>query len=152
MAVRIRSALAASLIACAALASAAQTSGVLGDWLTPAGSVVRIEKCGADVCLSIAVLAPNVPITDIHNPDRGLRSRSLCGLQIGNGFTLSGANHASGGKLYDPKTGKTYRGEMTADGAGLHLRGYVGIPLFGASETWTRTTAPVRPCPAERTH
>jgi uncharacterized protein (DUF2147 family) len=135
------------ILSCAPLLRA-QSTGALGYWKTPAGSTIRIDRCGANVCLWIAVLAPSVPTTDIHNPDSTLRSRPLCGMEIGSSFTLNDANRASGGTLYDPKSGKTYHGMMTAEGAQLHLRGYVGIPLFGASETWTRVAAPANACPS----
>ena len=72
-------------------------------------------------------------MVDLHNPNPSLRGRPLCGLNIGTGFTRSAP-----GKLYDPTSGKTYKGSMTLDGARLKLRGYVGISLFGRSETWTR--------------
>jgi uncharacterized protein (DUF2147 family) len=43
------------------------------------------------------------------------------------------------GKLYDPKSGKEYKGRAKLEGENkLVLRGYVLIPLFGRSETWTR--------------
>jgi uncharacterized protein (DUF2147 family) len=84
--------------------------------------------------------------TDFHNPDTALRNRSLCGLQIGSRFTLTDSSHAEGGTLYDPKSGKTYRGNLTAEGSTLHLRGYVGIPLLGASQEWSRPEGPVTPC------
>lgn len=148
VAVKFRFPLAAIFIFAAAL-GVAQPAGVLGDWLTPAGSVVRVETCGPHVCLWIAALPRGVPATDIHNPDSALRGRALCGLEIGSGFKLSDAGHASGGTLYDPKTGKTYRGTIAAAGAQLHLRGYVGIPLFGASQTWTRANHPVERCRPE---
>jgi uncharacterized protein (DUF2147 family) len=135
------------ILACAPLLLA-QSTGVLGYWKTPVGSTIHIDRCGANVCFWIAVLAPSVPTTDIHNPDSVLRNRALCGLEIGSGFTLNDANRASGGTLYDPKSGKTYHGQMTANGDKLHLRGYVGIPLFGASETWTRVAAPANGCPS----
>jgi len=137
-----------SFAALVAIGLGAQSTGVLGNWRTPAGSTVRIEHCGTHVCLQIAALPPDIPTTDIHNPDPALRSRAICGLEIGSGFTLTDADHASGGTLYDPKTGKTYRGGMGIEGAVLHLRGYVGIPLFGASQTWTRVMQPVKPCNA----
>lgn len=129
-----------------AAALGAQTDGVLGDWHTPAGSTIRIQRCGSSVCLRIAALPPDIPATDIHNPDASLRGRPVCGLVIGNGFTLSDPNHAAGGTVYDPKNGKTYRGGMARDGQELHLRGYVGIPLFGITQTWTRVTPPVKAC------
>ena len=132
-----------------AAALAEQSSSVLGDWHTPAGSVIRAEPCGSMVCLRVEELPPDAPASDdIHDPDPALRSRPLCGLVIGRGFTLSNAARATGGTIYDPKTGKTYHGEMTAEGTKLHLRGYIGIPLFGASQTWTRLTSPVEQCRA----
>lgn len=131
----------------ASLHLGAQPSGVLGDWREPTGSVIRISTCGAQVCLRIVSLSPEVPATtDIRNPEPRERARALCGLRIGSGFTLRDADHAAGGILYDPKSGKTYRGLMTAEGSKLELRGYVGIPLFGSSQTWTRTTEPVKAC------
>ncbi len=132
-----------------ATALLAQSSGVFGTWRTPSGSVIRVQHCGALICLQVVAPPSNVPTTDIHNPDPSLRGRVICGLMIGSGFALIDANHASGGTLYDPKTGKTYRGGMTVEGSRLHLRGYVGIPLFGASQTWTREAAPVKPCSAK---
>jgi hypothetical protein len=82
----------------------------------------------------------------MHNPDPKLRARPLCGLRIGEGFVAVDPQHARGGHLYDPQNGRTYRGEMTAEGNRLRLRGYIGLPIFGRSETWTRATEPP-PCP-----
>jgi uncharacterized protein (DUF2147 family) len=125
----------------------AQASGVIGDWREPTGSVIHIGQCGAQVCLWIIVVSSQAPAaTDIHNRQPNERGRALCGLRIGSGFTLRDADHAGGGTLYDPKSGKTYLGAMTAAGSVLALRGYVGIPLFGQSQTWTRITKPVKAC------
>ncbi|HEX4031386.1 MAG TPA: DUF2147 domain-containing protein [Terracidiphilus sp.] len=133
------------------VALAAQAGGVLGLWQDPTGSVIRIDRCGAAVCLWLVALSPAAPaVTDIHNPDAGERSRALCGLQIGDGFSLRDADHATGGTLYDPKTGKTYHGSLTAAGQKLDLRGYVGIPLFGASQTWIRHPDAVPSCGSGR--
>ncbi|HTI64282.1 MAG TPA: DUF2147 domain-containing protein [Gemmatimonadaceae bacterium] len=46
----------------------------------------------------------------------------------------------SGGEILDPETGKTYRAKMKlADGGKkLIVRGYIGISLFGRSQTWVR--------------
>lgn len=129
-------------------ALAAPSSSVLGEWHTPSGSIIRVEPCAAKVCLSVEAVPPGVPTHDVHNPRPALRGRLICGMVIGHGFTLENAAHATGGTLYDPRTGKTYHGEMTAQGNELRLRGYVGIPLFGLSQTWTRVTSPVDPCRA----
>jgi uncharacterized protein (DUF2147 family) len=119
----------------------------MGDWKEPTGSVIRVDKCGTQVCLRIVLLSPAASATtDIHNPQPGERSRALCGLEIGSGFALRDADHAAGGTLYDPKSGKTYHGTMTAVGSKLELRAYVGIRLFGQSETWTRVSPPPQAC------
>lgn len=97
--------------------------------------------------MRIVFLGPSAPSrVDNKNPDASLRSRSLCGLVIGTQFQASDSSHASGGRVYDPKSGNTYRGGMALDGEVLHLRGYVGLPLFGRTEVWRRNTVPFPPC------
>jgi uncharacterized protein (DUF2147 family) len=50
-------------------------------------------------------------------------------------------NAWSGGEILDPENGKTYRATMRLEGDGrLIIRGYVGIPLLGRSQTWVRRT------------
>jgi Uncharacterized protein conserved in bacteria (DUF2147) len=85
-------------------------------------------------------------VTDIHNPVPVQRNRTLCNMEIGNHFQLSDATHASGGELYDPKTGNTYKGSIVVDGQSLRLRGYVGISLFGRTEIWKRTANNIPSC------
>ncbi|HZT01984.1 MAG TPA: DUF2147 domain-containing protein [Steroidobacteraceae bacterium] len=138
-------------ILCAALAAAsahAQAPTVLGYWREPGGSVILISQCDQALCVRIAMLSSRSPAaTDSHNPDPKLRGRPLCGLEIGDGFVKVDAQHARGGHLYDPRTGRTYSGQMTAEGNLLHLRGYVGLPIFGRTATWARASQPP-PCAA----
>ena len=45
----------------------------------------------------------------------------------------------NGGTITDPKTGKQYRCKISLDGKNkLTVRGYIGISLFGRSQTWIR--------------
>ena len=46
----------------------------------------------------------------------------------------------SGGDILDPKTGNIYRCRLrlSKDGQELEVRGYMGIALFGRSQTWHR--------------
>lgn len=46
----------------------------------------------------------------------------------------------SGGEILDPENGKAYRARMrlTDGGKKLIVRGYIGISLFGRSQTWIR--------------
>lgn len=139
--------LASPFLLAIALTAPAQTSGVRGDWRTPGGAVVRIAPCGGDLCATLLKLEPNAPTRfDSNNPDSALHTRKLCGLQIGYGFHLTDPNHADDGHLYDPKSGKTYRGTMSSSGDKLDLRGYIGIKAFGRTEVWTRTTQQSAPC------
>jgi uncharacterized protein (DUF2147 family) len=48
----------------------------------------------------------------------------------------------SGGEILDPESGKTYRARMKLIDGGrrLVIRGYIGLPLFGRSQTWVRRT------------
>ena len=124
-----------------------QNDGVLGNWRNPTGSIIQIYRCGADVCAKLVVLRPNAPSrVDGKNPNPALRSRALCGLQIGSKFHLTGPGHAEGGQLYDPQSGHTYSGSMTRDGNLLKLRGYIAFSIFGRTETWTRAPDNVTPC------
>lgn len=52
-------------------------------------------------------------------------------------------NEWSGGKILDPKNGKEYRCliQVIDNGQKLNVRGYIGISLFGRSQTWLTATA-----------
>jgi uncharacterized protein (DUF2147 family) len=79
------------------------------------------------------------PPLDGQNPDLSLRFRPLCGLVILKGFKPSGEREWDDGSVYDPDNGKTYRANMAlADNGALRLRGYIGIPLLGQTQVWTR--------------
>ena len=139
--------LATGILALSVDAMAAGAGALEGDWISPSGSVIRVFGCGEMVCAKIVAIEPSAPGTvDNNNPDAALRARSLCGLEIGQGFKREDGAHASGGKLYDPKSGKTYSGTMIADGGNLLLRGYVGVALFGRTETWKRAQSTVTAC------
>ena len=76
---------------------------------------------------------------DNNNPDPEQRNRPLLGLVILRGFNFDGVKRWTGGHIYDPNTGMTYRASLELINENkLALRGYVGIPLFGRREIWTR--------------
>lgn len=78
--------------------------------------------------------------TDIKNPDVKLRQRKLQDLVILTNLAYSGADDEwSGGKIYDPKSGKTYSCQMKLNGTVLQIRGYVGISMLGRTTNWTRS-------------
>ncbi|HTY00279.1 MAG TPA: DUF2147 domain-containing protein [Bacteroidota bacterium] len=117
---------------------------ILGEWLTAEGtSKIEIYKEGEEYCGRISWLKEperdGKPRVDDKNPDEKLRSRPLIGLVILRGFSFDGEDQWTGGKIYDPKSGNDYSAKMTLkDDHTLNLRGYVLMPLFGRTETWTR--------------
>lgn len=125
----------------------ASGGGLDGNWASPAGSVIQVFGCGENVCARIVTVEISAPGTrDENNPDVALRGRSLCGLEIGRGFKRDDGTHASGGTLYDPKSGQTYKGTMVATGDSLKLRGFIGVSLFGRTEVWRRVNGYVEAC------
>lgn len=124
----------------------AQNGNVSGDWQEPGGSILRIFSCGAEVCMRIMTLRPDTPHFDTHDPDQSKRNQPLCGLQIGFGFKPQGPDKALDGRVYDPESGHTYRGEMHTQGDVLHLRGYILFPALGRSEKWKRVSAVPEAC------
>ncbi|MCD6251019.1 MAG: DUF2147 domain-containing protein [Psychrobacter sp.] len=69
-----------------------------------------------------------------------LKNQPIEGLRILTGLKADGNNRWRDGKLVDPESGKVYSGKLTLsdNGQSLDLRGYVGTPLFGRSQTWQR--------------
>ncbi|MDB5016841.1 MAG: hypothetical protein JWQ84_1673 [Mucilaginibacter sp.] len=78
------------------------------------------------------------PKVDELNEDPKLRGRPRLGLQVLSNFEKDGDNKYTGGTIYDPLNGKTYSCKITWKGKILDIRGYVGIPLFGRTTTWSR--------------
>ena len=124
----------------------AQNVSVNGDWREPGGSILNVFSCGSTVCMRIMTLRPNTPHFNTHDPDPTKRTQLLCGLQIGSTFQPQGPDRAVDGRVYDPQSGRTYRGEMHTEGDVLHLRGYILFPALGRSEKWTHAPALAEPC------
>ncbi len=118
---------------------------VLGVWLDSGGKAqVEIIKCGERLCGHIVWLKSPLDKhgnekLDKHNPDEALRTRKLLGLQLLSDFKNAAGGVWEDGKIYNPEDGETYHATLKLDGDDtLKLRGYVGIPLFGRTRTWTR--------------
>ena len=68
---------------------------------------------------------------DYHN-------KPILGLNIIKGLKKN-EDVYEGGKIVDPKNGKSYHCKITLDGKDkLIVRGYIGIPLFGRSQIWIK--------------
>jgi len=66
------------------------------------------------------------------------KNKPVLGLVIIKGLKRKG-DFYEGGKVTDPKNGKSYHCKMNLEGKDkLIVRGYIGISLFGRSQTWFR--------------
>jgi uncharacterized protein (DUF2147 family) len=66
------------------------------------------------------------------------KNKPILGLVIIKGLTKKGDVY-EGGKITDPKNGKSYHCKITLQSKDkLVVRGYIGIPLIGRSQTWIR--------------
>ena len=69
------------------------------------------------------------------------KDQPLQGLEIIRGVTKAETEGRwDGGTVLDPEEGKTYKVRLTVVDGGkkLELRGYIGMPLLGRTQTWTR--------------
>lgn len=133
------------LLTAISFASFAQNKdAILGKWVNSTGEAhVDITKRGDKYFGKIVWIKEpkdekgNVK-TDAKNPEASLKSRPILGLEILKDFVFDDGKWTDG-KIYDPKSGKTYSCNMTMKGNDvLNMRGYIGISLIGRSETWKR--------------
>jgi uncharacterized protein (DUF2147 family) len=79
------------------------------------------------------------PKVDMRNPAENLRSRAIVGMELMAGFKHDGDDVWSGGSIYDPESGKTYKCKLTSVSSNeLKVRGFIGISLLGRTTVWTR--------------
>lgn len=119
---------------------------ITGIWLTGGKEPAKIQiyKAGEKFYGKIIWLKNSTengkPRVDGNNPDKAKRSNPVVGLVMLKGFRFDGDDEWKGGDIYDPESGKTYSSYMyLKDKNILKVRGFVGISLFGRTETWTRT-------------
>lgn len=141
------------LTAALALATdAAAADPAHGLWRVEGGdAVVEIAPCGESVCGRIVWMAEPAlpsgePKRDQRNENPALRDRTVCGMQMIGGFEPDGPGVWENGEIYNPRNGRTYSADMTAAGDTLRLRGYIGAPLFGETQVWTREDAAPGAC------
>jgi uncharacterized protein (DUF2147 family) len=132
------------IVSISSFASEYKASDIIGTWLSEKkDGVIKVSlNEGQFRGHLIAFKKDKVDLVkvslDKNNPDEKLKVRKLRGIEMLWGFKFDD-DEWSGGKIYDPISGKTYKSYMSLDGKNtLNLRGYVGIPLFGRTSVWTR--------------
>ncbi len=105
-------------------------------------SLVRIGEQGGVLVGSIDKLLDPKAAADAKcdkcTDDR--KDKPVLGLQIIRGVKAEGEGVWGGGEILDPNNGKTYKTRLKPVDGGkkLEVRGYVGAPLFGRTQTWVR--------------
>ena len=117
-------------------AVAGWSQDIMGKWVTEAGDAhVEIYQQGDKVNGKIVWLKQGPETKDKHNPDAKLQERKLMGVHILSGLSKK-KEKWEGGKIYNPKNGKTYKCAIWLDGQNLKVRGYLGP--FYETQVWKR--------------
>lgn len=122
-----------------------QNQTVVGKWKTiddktgKAKSIVEIyERSGKVYGKIVDILDVNRKKSLCTNCTGDDKNKPVLGLVIIKGLKKDGAEYNSG-KILDPITGKEYKCFLELEGnEKLKVRGYIGISLFGRTQTWQR--------------
>lgn len=141
--------LASTMCLAAGLAHAQATP--VGTWKTiddatkKEKSIVRITESGGVLTGRIEKLLDPATsadaVCDKCSDDR--KDKPIVGLTIITGVKKSdnAADIWDGGHILDPNDGKTYKVRLSPVDGGrkLEVRGYIGMPMLGRTQTWLRT-------------
>lgn len=141
--------------AAAALAAAFTAPAAWADDASPAGlwkniddatgkprALIRITESNGTLQGKIEKVFPGP--NESQNPkcekcEGANKDAPIVGLVILSGLKKDGEEYA-GGQILDPDNGKTYSSKVRLTDAGkkLSVRGYLGVPMLGRSQTWLR--------------
>lgn len=118
----------------------AKKPDALGYWLTEnERAVIHIEKCENSICGTLYWIIDGGMTKDEKNPIEALQNQPLCDMKIMWDFKPDRGNDWKDGQIYKADEGEIYNANITiVDENTLSLRGYVGMPFFGKSQTWKR--------------
>ena len=139
------------LLAGAAVSALAQATSPVGLWKTvddatkKEKSLVRIVETngvysGRIEKLLDPTMAPTDPVCKECSDER--RDKPILGMTIVRNMKQSGDDKSvfEGGDILDPNNGKVYKSKLKLidNGAKLDVRGYIGVPMLGRTQTWIR--------------
>ncbi len=130
------------------LAASANDSSPVGLWKSmdehsgKPKALIRIADTGGELRARIEKLyqadgSEYEPLCE--HCDGTLKNQPIVGMTILSGMKPDDGAYG-GGQILDPGNGKTYRSKMTLieGGKKLQVRGYIGTPLLGRTQTWVR--------------
>lgn len=126
-------------LAGSATAATIKADDITGVWRTKSGGYVQIFRNGKRFDGIVVGSVDGKPRYDTKNPDPNKRGRRLLGVTILHSLHYEGGKDFGGGHIYDPANGKVYKAKATLVGPDtLNARGYIGLSLFGKTQTWHR--------------
>ena len=121
---------------------------IVGYWLAPQ-SIFEIKNCDGALCGEIVQVfveegVDPKSILDGNNRDPELQSRPLIGINIFEGFNgeFDSKNTLKGGRIYNPRDGKTYKSRLRLlDNGNLRVEGCV--LFFCGGDEWQPLTVTI---------
>jgi len=120
------------------LTAAAPLPDPSGDWFTEdKRGIITIAPCGDSLCGAITGIsdwdAKGQGPRDVHGTPE-------CQLRFIHDMKPADDNRRHG-TVTDPTDGKIYQAQLwLSDDGVLNLRGYIGLPILGSTQHWTRFT------------
>ena len=121
---------------------------VLGIWKTidektnQPSSLIRLEEKNGELIGVVTELIPTpgetlITYCNLCKDER--KGKPIVGMTIMKGLKRVGQGIWSGGEILDPEDGEVYKVKVTlVNDKTLEVRGYIGIPLLGRTQTWVR--------------
>ena len=111
---------------------------VEGYWLTEnRKAIIQTRICGAKICGHMVWL--DNPLDANGQAKRGAGGAPLCGIQLIGDLKATGNGRWGKGWILDPRSGEKYSaGLRVVSSQKIKVRGYLGLPILGRSQTWTR--------------
>ena len=122
---------------------------VIGQWKTiddktnTVKSIISIQLVNDQLQGTIMKTFPTAgekPITNCDLCKDQRKGAPLIGMVIMSGLKAQSPGVWGGGEILDPKEGEVYKVKITAsaDGKKLDVRGYIGVPMLGRTQTWIK--------------
>lgn len=130
-------------------AQAADPASPVGRWRTidddtkSERSIVEVTKVGDELqgrVLRIFYRPDEKPDPICELCEGARKDQPVIGMTFLWGLKPDGGNDWADGAILDPKNGKIYNAKLslTEGGSQLRVRGYIGTPLLGRTQTWLR--------------
>jgi uncharacterized protein (DUF2147 family) len=128
--------------------NAQSTDPVLGIWKTidektnQPSSLIRLDEKNGELIGTVTELIPTpgeILVTHCNLCKDDRKGKPITGMVIMKGLKRSSPGVWSGGEILDPEEGEIYKVKINmVNEKTLEVRGYIGIPLLGRTQTWVR--------------